>query len=55
MIVAGAAVVLLVGTGVVYHEWHWISDVLAGWCLAIAWLGCVWLALRPSLAAAGTR
>lgn len=47
--VAGIVFVLLVGVGVVYHEWHWISDVLAGWLLAIAWLGCVWLALRPRL------
>lgn len=51
VIAVGAIVVLLVGVGVVYHEWHWVSDVLAGWFLATAWLGCVWLALRPQLAA----
>lgn len=53
VVIAGAVFVLLVGIGVVYHEWHWVSDVLAGWLLAIAWLGCVWLALRPPLAGTG--
>jgi membrane-associated phospholipid phosphatase len=48
-IVAGAVAVSLIGIAVVYHEWHWASDVLAGWFLSIAWLGCVWLALRPSV------
>jgi undecaprenyl-diphosphatase len=45
---AGAAVVALIGVAVVYHEWHWTSDVLAGWCVAIGWLACVWLVARPS-------
>jgi membrane-associated phospholipid phosphatase len=51
VMIGGAIVVGLTGIAVVYHEWHWLSDVLAGWCLAIAWLGCVWLALRPPPAA----
>jgi len=46
--IAGAAVVVLIGIAVVYHEWHWMSDVLAGWCLAVAWLAGVWLVVRPS-------
>lgn len=41
VIVAGAAVVGLVGFAVVYHEWHWASDVLAGWFLSIAWMSAV--------------
>jgi undecaprenyl-diphosphatase len=44
---AGAITVGLTGIGVVYHEWHWASDVVGGWCIAVAWLACVWLALRP--------
>jgi membrane-associated phospholipid phosphatase len=41
----GAIVVPLIGVAVVYHEWHWASDVLGGWAIGIAWVGCVWLAL----------
>jgi membrane-associated phospholipid phosphatase len=48
MSVAGAVVVVLIGIAVVYHEWHWASDVLGAWLLAIAWLSALWLALRPS-------
>jgi membrane-associated phospholipid phosphatase len=44
-IVVGAGVVGLVGFAVVYHEWHWVSDVLAGWFLSIAWISAVALAL----------
>jgi membrane-associated phospholipid phosphatase len=44
-IVVGAAVVGLVGFAVVYHEWHWVSDVLAGWFLSIAWISAVALVL----------
>jgi membrane-associated phospholipid phosphatase len=42
-----AIVVVLVGIAVVYHEWHWASDVLGGWCVAIAWVGLSYLAFRP--------
>jgi membrane-associated phospholipid phosphatase len=50
-----AAVLLVALNGViVWEEWHYPSDVLAGWCLA---LGCalgVWLSLgRPTLARRG--
>jgi len=45
VIVTGAAVVGLVGFAVVYHEWHWVSDVLAGWFLSIAWISAVALVL----------
>ncbi len=46
--VVGSLAVALIGIAVVYHEWHWASDVLGAWLLVVAWLGCVWLALRPS-------
>jgi membrane-associated phospholipid phosphatase len=47
--VVGAAVVVLIGIAVVYHEWHWASDVLGAWFFVIAWLGSLWLALRRSV------
>jgi undecaprenyl-diphosphatase len=41
----GALVVALIGLAVVYHSWHWTSDVLGGWCVSVAWVASVWLAL----------
>jgi undecaprenyl-diphosphatase len=46
VLVAGTALVLVVGTVVAWEEWHYPSDVLAGWCLATAWVAGLWLALR---------
>ncbi len=43
-----ALVAATVGVAVVYHEWHWASDTLAGWSVAVAWVAIVWLLLRPS-------
>jgi membrane-associated phospholipid phosphatase len=48
VVVGGGVVVVLIGIAVVYHEWHWASDALAGWLLAIAWVGCVWLTLSAT-------
>jgi membrane-associated phospholipid phosphatase len=48
MAILSAIAVLVIGFAVVYHEWHWASDVLGAWLLAAAWLGCVWLVLWPS-------
>jgi membrane-associated phospholipid phosphatase len=49
-LVAGAFV-LAYGGIVVYEEWHYASDVLAAWCLALAWATAVWLvAGRPRAA-----
>lgn len=41
----GGIMVVLIGVAVVYHEWHWASDVVAGWLVSVAWIGCVWVAL----------
>jgi membrane-associated phospholipid phosphatase len=45
---AAVTIAVLIGVAVVYEEWHWASDVLGGWLLSIAWVGCVALAMRPS-------
>jgi membrane-associated phospholipid phosphatase len=47
----GAAVLVTLGAVIAWEEWHYPSDVLAGWCLALAWAIGIWLALgRPALA-----
>lgn len=46
-LVASTAIVLVVGVAVVYHEWHLVSEVLGGWCIAVAWVTSMWLLVRP--------
>jgi len=42
----GVPVVIAYGVVLVYQWWHYPSDVVAGWCLALAWVTGLWLALR---------
>jgi membrane-associated phospholipid phosphatase len=44
--VLGAAVPVLVGYGalLVYAYWHYPTDVMAGWCIGVAWVTALWLA-----------
>jgi undecaprenyl-diphosphatase len=44
--VLGAAVPVLVGYGalLVYAWWHYPTDVMAGWCIGVAWVTALWLA-----------
>jgi undecaprenyl-diphosphatase len=44
-IVVGSLAAVALGVSVVYLRWHHPSDVVAGWCLAAAWLSTLWLAL----------
>jgi len=39
----GALVVLAEGAGLLLLGWHYPSDILAGWCVAAAWVATVWL------------
>jgi membrane-associated phospholipid phosphatase len=45
----GSGIVLGFGAAIVTLRWHYPSDVLAGWCIALAWVSGVWL-VRTRLA-----
>jgi membrane-associated phospholipid phosphatase len=42
--IAGAAAVPLYGFALVFLLWHYPSDIVAGWALALAWVSALWLA-----------
>jgi undecaprenyl-diphosphatase len=45
---AGGAVILVFCAAIAWEEWHYPSDIVAGWCLALAWVGALVALLRPS-------
>jgi len=48
LVLAGALLVLGIAVVIIWEEWHYPSDVLAGWCLALGWVTALWLVLlRP--------
>jgi undecaprenyl-diphosphatase len=52
VVLLGAVGTIAAGLSVVYVDWHYPSDVLAGWCIAVAWVSALWLLL---VARAGPR
>jgi membrane-associated phospholipid phosphatase len=44
----GAFFLVTVGILLVYAWWHYPSDVVAGWCFALAWVTGLWLLFRVS-------
>ena len=48
-----AVMTLLVGISRVYLGVHWPSDIVAGWCLGVAWVGICWLILHSASRRAG--
>jgi len=45
----GAVLVLAVGEAVIADSGHWPSDVVAGWCLALAWVSVLYAMAGPWL------
>ena len=49
-LIIGVPLLVAYGVGLVYAWWHYPFDVVAGWCIALAWVTGMWLAfhrLRP--------
>ncbi len=52
----GVPLVFVYGLVLVYQWWHYPSDVVAGWCISLAWVTGLWLVTRrfaSSLAPSG--
>jgi membrane-associated phospholipid phosphatase len=47
-LVVGVPLVVAYGLALVYAWWHYPTDVVAGWCIALAWVTGLWLMLRPN-------
>ena len=47
ILVVGVPLLVAIGAVLVYSWWHYPSDVVAGWCLAVSWVSALWIAIRP--------
>lgn len=54
-LLVGAVFVAGLGAVIAWEEWHYPSDIVAGWCLALAWATGLWLALRRPRLGLGVR
>jgi membrane-associated phospholipid phosphatase len=50
LLIVGVPLVAAVGVVLVYSWWHYPSDVVAGWCLAVSWVAALCFAIRPKRA-----
>lgn len=49
VVLAAAAGTTATGLSRIYLAYHWLTDVLAGWCLGLVWVGvAAWLVRRPT-------
>ncbi len=46
--VAAGILAVFVAIIIVWEQWHYPSDVVGGWLLAIGWVGASWLAIASS-------
>jgi len=46
LLLAGIPAIVAYGALIAFLWWHYVSDVVAGWCIALAWVAVVALAMR---------
>jgi undecaprenyl-diphosphatase len=46
-LIVGVPLMAAYGLVLVYAWWHYPTDVVGGWCVALAWVTSLWLLLRP--------
>jgi membrane-associated phospholipid phosphatase len=54
-LVVGVPAVLAYGTALAAQWWHYPSDIIGGWCLALAWVNLLWLVQASRRCAVATR
>jgi undecaprenyl-diphosphatase len=47
LLIGGTGLVSAYGAALVYMSWHYPTDVLGGWSLALVWVGSLTLAIGP--------